>query len=175
VRCLIPLLLCLLVSGCLDSQGQQLESLRCIPPPSGFSQSDLVGTWVGERFGNIDTLIIRSNGQYRQVIRSNESSIAFDGEWLPWRLDYETEGLPYIHLERMRLCAYWTEMECSEEGGGNLIWYDPCKGAWFKMPNEGVLIALGYPKGFEPPPRGFELHLPRKSTLGAMHYRFAGP
>jgi hypothetical protein len=175
IRLFIPLVLGVVISACVSSTRQTYDSQRCNPPPESFSESDLIGTWVGERSGNTDTLIIQGDGRYKQIIQNSYPKFDFESEWLPWRLEFEADGRPYVHFEGMHLCAYWVEMDCHEVGGGDLIWYDPCKKVWIKMPDEGVLIVIGAPKGFKPPPRGFSLVLPRKFTIGSMFYELKEP
>lgn len=158
------------MTACGPSAQEIYNSQRCNPPPPGFSESDLIGTWVGERSDNIDTLVIRDDRRYKQIMHISHPAFDFESDWLPWRLEYGGSGIPYLHLEGMHLCAYWTEMDCQEAGGGDLIWYDFCKEEWIKMPNEGVLIVLGSPKGFKPPPRAMHLVLLQKYTIGVMSY-----
>jgi hypothetical protein len=86
----------------------------CTPPPEGFSEQDLVGTWEGRSIGISDTLIIREDGTYKQIIHINyetEPDIDYETDWQPWRLEY-VDGIPYLHLEGMRLCAINTNLSC---------------------------------------------------------------
>lgn len=161
-----------LVSACGDirSTREIYDEQRCPRPPESFSESDLIGTWVAERSENVDTLVLRGDHKYRQVMHVSQPAFDYQSDWLPWRVEYGVNGVPYVHLEGMHLCAYWPEMDCAEVGGGDRIWFDSCTEDWIKMPNEGVLIVLRSAKGFKPPPRGITLNLPSKFTIGSMQY-----
>ncbi len=177
IRILAPLTAGVLLSACWSSRSTReiYDEQRCIAPPEGFSESDLIGTWIAERSDNVDILVLRDDHKYRQMMRVSHPVFAYQSDWLPWRVEYGVNSIPYIHLEGMHLCAYWPEMDCAEVGGGERIWFDSCTEDWIKMPNEGVLIVLGSGKGFMPPPRGITLNLPRKFTIGSMQYKLQEP
>ena len=129
------------MSGCGPVQPE-----GCILPPAGFSTADLVGTWydVSGSAGDEDTLIIRADGTYRQMTQVDSQAFNYKSDWLPWRLELGPNGLPYLHLIGMRLCAYGGD--CGTVGGGsgrNDLWYDACQKKWVAMPGEGVLIVQG--------------------------------
>lgn len=166
-RTLVWLSFTFLLYACAKSQ-----SSVCDSAPEGFAEVDLVGTWAAgwSRPGKPDdTLIIREDGTYKQILdleRPESSSFKYESDWQSWWLEYGENGLPYLHLEGMRLCAYpGGYIDCEVVGGGDspeTKWYDPCQKTWVNMPGKGILIALGSPEGTIPPPRGFDLVLFRR-------------
>lgn len=159
----------LFLSACSSSQNE--EQKGCILPPEGFSESDLIGTWVAGRLDDTDTLIIREDGTYKQIIHiefAEKPTVDFESDWQPWRIEY-TEGIPYLHMTGMRLCASDPNIDCEQLGGGERDWnaynenfyYDFCQEESVLMPGEGVLIVLGVPEHvtIQRPPRGIALHL----------------
>jgi hypothetical protein len=142
----------------------------CTPPPTSFAETDLVGTWVGRRLDDTDTLILREDGTYRQLIHievPEQPSFDYESDWQPWRLEYLEGGPPYLHLEGMRLCVSTLslDLDCSQPGGGERDWnaynenfyYDFCRRDSMLMVNEGILLVMGVPQRFEQPLRGIEL------------------
>ena len=159
------LLIAIFLGACGLNQG---EVNVCPPPPDGFSEADLVGAWTGGYVTppkQTDTLIIREDGTYKQIIHMDVPAFDYESDWQAWRLEYAENGLPYLHLEGMRLCAYGGGeiIGCDQVGGGdNNYWYDFCQDDWVMMPGEGVLIVVGVGKEFVQPPRGFNLILLQK-------------
>lgn len=150
---------------------QQKENNICPPPPANFTQEDLLGTWAaGNTVDNdSDTLILRDDGKYKQIIHLKALSFDYASDWQDWQLLHNEEnGLPYLYLKGMRLCAYGGGeiISCDVVGGGESeksgYWYDFCSRKWVRMPGEGILIVLGTPKGFIAPPHGITLNLLRK-------------
>ena len=133
---------------------------RCLDglPPSDFSESYLVGTWVARRLGDSDTLIISEGGTYKQIIHleysdyTGEPDVDYETDWQRWWLEYHPSGIPYLHLEGMRFCAINPSFNC-EEPTGLTHWYDFCEDSSIAMDNEGILIVLGnslaFPMGSE--------------------------
>lgn len=154
------------------------EQSKCTPVPEKFSEKDLVGTWfagsVSDPVRN-DTLIIRDNGTYKQIIHIGTPLFDYESEWLSWWLEYGENGIAYLHLEEMRLCAYWPSMDCQELGGGDIYWYDFCQEQWLQTPNEGIIMVLGIPKRFTQTPRGIDLFLLRKFSESAWKYELQQP
>lgn len=159
----------ILISAC----GGEEKSV-CTPPPQGFSASDLIGTWMAGSPDQSDTLIFDKNGKYKQTIHldypeeSGAPDVNFESEWLPWRLEFAKNGLPYLYLEDMNLCASYSDIiPCDQKGGGGYnpkaynsgYWYDPCRETFALMEKEGILIVLGVPKRFDQPPRRIKLFL----------------
>jgi hypothetical protein len=118
----------------------------CLPPPTGFSTTDLAGTWhAGSKYRN-DTLIVRADGTYKQITYVEELAFDYKSDWQPWRLEYSDDGVAYLHLTGMRLCFY--SGSCTMVGGGSGKddkYYDDCQRQWILMPGEGVLLVLGRP------------------------------
>ncbi len=73
------------------------------------------------------------------------------------------------------MCAYFSEMDCDQVGGGGGTWYDFCQEESFYMPGEGILMVLGVPKHFKQPPRGIELKLLQKYIEGVWWYELQEP
>ena len=144
------------------------ESSRCPLPPQGFSESDLVGTWGGDIEHAWDSLIvIQGDGRYKQIINIKRTGFQYESDWRPWRVTYSEQGLPYLHLEGLLMCAYWWQIDCStgqtgiepltpgdtkDPFGDATYWRDVCQEKWVNMPGEGVFMVWG---GHEP--RGISL------------------
>jgi len=148
-------------TGCGFIRLEALES--CPPPPEGFSQEDLVGTWQRQTVTGIkDTLVIQEDGKFKQIVEDSVIGMEYESDWHEWRLESSHIGIPYLHLEGMSLCG-WSpeEVACEMPGGGEFWWYDDCKEESFQMPEgEVVLIVHGILEQFEQPPRGIKLSLP---------------
>ena len=160
-RTFIWLSLAFLLYACGESQPS-----RCIPPPEGFTEKDLVGTWVAVNGWSKrnDTLIIREDGTYKQISYVESESFDYESDWQRWWLEYGNNGLPYLHMEGMRLCAIASGyIDCNVVGGGETaIWYDFCREDWTQMPGEGVLIVQGWPRGASETTRDVDLFLLRR-------------
>lgn len=137
------------------------ESTGCPLPPKGFSQSDLIGTWdaidaKGRQEDN--TIIIRGDGRYKQIMNVSWEGFNYEGDWKPWRVTYSEKGLPYLHLEGLLMCAYWSQMDCrTEQTGitpivpgdtkdpftGEYYWHNFCENTWVNTPGEGVFMVFG--------------------------------
>jgi hypothetical protein len=76
--CLLCLGLDLAVSFYNDNIKE--KPIACPPLPKTFTQSNLIGTWIGNYFGNIDTLIIRADGTYKQIYSSDYLSLKVIGK-----------------------------------------------------------------------------------------------
>ena len=125
------------------------EKNNCPLPQEGFSEADLVGTWMAKRSESTDTLVIRANGTYKQILHLETPSVDYESEWLPWRFEYSESGTPYLHMEKLRLCAYLPDMgDCEQVGGGESYFYDFCREESVPMYNEGILIVLGIPETY---------------------------
>jgi len=141
----------------------------CPLPPDGFSKSDLSGTWYAGGPDRSDTLIIREDGTYKQIIHigyPNKGAFDYESDWQPWWLEYAETGRPYLYMMGMRLCAYsGDDKDCETIGGGETgKWYDPCQQAWAQMSGKGVLIVMGSPRLSiqTPQPRDVSLILLRR-------------
>lgn len=129
----------------------------CPVPPKGFSQTDLVGTWSSTKAGEDSRIIIQGDGLYKQIMRVDRTGFNYEGDWKPWRITYSEKGLPYLHLEGLLMCAYWSAMDCStgqtgltplhigdtkDPFTGEYYWYDDCERHWVNTPGEGVFMVF---------------------------------
>ena len=121
--------------------GSNLDS-KCEPPPSEILASDLAGTWTKKKLDlRTDTLVIREDGTYQQTIHLSPDGRDYQSDWLPWYLEYE-DGIPYLHMVGLALCAYIPEIEC-EAISTEYTLFDFCKKHSVKVPaGEGILIVL---------------------------------
>lgn len=129
----------------------------CILPPETFKESDLIGTWYAGHSKRNDTLILREDGKYKQILNVQIPEYHYESEWRDWWVEDRGSGTPYLHLEGMHLCVYHIGRDCKVEGGGPGAWYDFCEKRSVLMPGEGILPVLGTPKGLVQPPRGIFL------------------
>ena len=121
----------------------QLEyTSSCSPMPEDFSEEALAGTWIANGPGHSDTLIIRTDGTYKQLVHRGtafDSPIQYESDWQTWYLAHSDESISYLHLEGMRFCGMNNGISCSVRDGGG---YDYCRDESIKMLNEGILIVL---------------------------------
>lgn len=131
---------CVLVAIILD---MKVESTRgCSPLPEGFTKDDLVGTWMAGISDRSDTLIINTEGTYKQIVYikfADQSEVNYESEWQPWRLEYSEDNIGYLHLEGFRFCGMNAGIPCETRGGDG---YDFCRDESIKMLNEGILLVL---------------------------------
>jgi hypothetical protein len=136
-----------------------LNPVGCPPLAEGFSTKELVGTWAAGSLDQSDTLIINSNGTYKQVIHVefvDRSPIDYESSWQPWRFEYSSDHIGYLHLEGFRFCGMNAGISCEESDRDG---YDFCHDERIKMKDEGNLLVfvakgerfihLAYPLGFE--------------------------
>jgi hypothetical protein len=153
------------LAGCVS----EAKKTACPPPKEGFTEADVIGTWVATHLNfSRDTLIIREDGKYKQIIHLEIPLTDYESDWLPWSIEHDENGLPYLHMEEMRLCAYAPDLiSCDQIGGSGEdeslfnggYWYDFCKDEMVLMQDEGVLIVVGVPEQFAQPPKGIRLRL----------------
>lgn len=143
-----------LLSGCVPVQE---EEIGCRPPPQNFTEANLVGIWWTGfvRSPKVDDYLeIRADGTYKQTIYieySDIPSVYYESDWLPWSIEYFDDGIPYLHLQGLRLCAHIRNMSCDQAGGGEKDWdafnegewYDSCRDKWLIQKDEGILRVLG--------------------------------
>lgn len=157
-------LLGILLGACAPETLQE-----CTLPPSGFSESDLIGTWSAmESWGN-STIKVGADGRYRQTMYVERTGFMYESDWNPWRITYSDKGLPYLHLEGLLMCAYWSQIDCSTGGtsitpdashdtkdvfAAEYYWYDSCQKKWVYTPGEGVFTVR---RGEEFMPRNIAL------------------
>ena len=140
------------------------------PAKEKFSESDLIGTWGGTKETAWDSLIvIREDRRYKQIMNIKRTGFQYESDWRPWRITYSEQGLPYLHLEGLLMCAYWGQIDCRtgqtgiepftpgdtiDPFGDATDWQDVCQNKWVSTPGEGVFTVIG---GDELVPRGITL------------------
>lgn len=167
------------VLGILSDLMPKENSCLSALPPDGFSEADLVGTWVARRLGDSDTLIIRDDGTYKQIIHveytdyTDKLDVDYESDWQPWWLEYHESGIPYLHLKGMRFCAINPSFSCDQPTGYQ-TWHGFCEDTTIStetiaMDNEGILLVLGVSEEVRQswpdslPPRGINLWFPMGS------------
>jgi len=127
-----------MATGCALDQGPQ-----CAPPSEGFTETDLVGTWIAGTPDQRDTLIIKADGTYKQTIHIEFSELPptnYESSWQTWWLEYEDISVPVLHLEGYRLCGYNAGISCDIAGGSGR---HMCQIEYKDIPGEGVLYVMG--------------------------------
>lgn len=173
------------LSACIPKEEQKPTfSPGCPYPPKDFSSSNLVGTWIAGRPDWSDTLIIKEDGTYKQILhlRSNTVTYDYESKWQSWWIEAQSNSVPYLHLTGYRVCAYWTEIGCDQVGGGKEYWTDFCQGTGtevpgggvldgkgMQMPNEGILLIMGAPRTAEFP-QGVNLTLLKRGIYATWTF-----
>jgi hypothetical protein len=136
-------LLTMLISASCNPKTEQVTG--CQPPPKSFSELSLVGTWHSMSPAASDTLIIKADNTYKQIIHMLVDGIAFyyESDWQTWWLEEQENEIPHLHLSGYRVCAYWPEITCETEGGGDGYWTDFCQEKRVEMDGEGIFLVLG--------------------------------
>lgn len=122
----------------------------CTMLPEKFSESDLVGTWVSRKSVSktSDTLIIREDGAYKQIITLEYQSIEYESDWQAWWFEYRDNGTGYLHLDDYRVCAVNTSYSCEWVNDGKRPYADVCEGQWIDPDppaGEIILVVRGIP------------------------------
>jgi hypothetical protein len=168
-----------MLSGC---NAFEEERAGCKPPQQDFAEADLVGTWWAGYASSPkvdDTLIIREDGTYKQMIYLEGYSVNYESDWLPWRIEYFDDGIPYLHLDGMRLCAHAPDLRsCDQAGGGKQDWnafnqgkwLDYCRETMVLQENEGILLVLSSANG-----KGIELSALTVTPLDTWIYQLQDP
>lgn len=136
------------LNSCIPFENGIDENTKCTPPKN-FTGHGLVGTWESGSSNRKDTLIINGDGTYKQIIYVENPSFNYESASLNWYIEQSVNEVQYLHLQGMRLCVYWSGVSCGTVGGGDQDWYDFCKEEWVETPDEGVMIIMGPPRGFE--------------------------
>jgi hypothetical protein len=114
----------------------------CPSLPEGFSEAELVGTWMAGWSDHSDTLIIRADGTYKQIVHVefvDRSPIDYESGWQSWRLEYSEDNIGYLHLDGFRFCGMNPDIPCEKRIGDG---YDFCRDETIIMDNEGILLVL---------------------------------
>ncbi len=143
---IMPCIICLCVPSLISfySSNEKVEAPSCPLLPKDFSESDLVGTWIGEYFGSIDKLVIRSDGTYKQIY-SSAPPINFESDWQKWYLEQDADGYTRLHLAGMRRCD-GLDSECNDPGGGlpsDSRAINPCASGYITLNDEVILFVTG--------------------------------
>ena len=127
------------------------QNTKCGLPYKGFSETDILGTWQAWRPGNTDTIIIRADKKYKQVVKIQSPLINFESDWQTWSLVYSKTGTPYLYLENFHLCGAEPEIfDCQVSGGGARKWLDVCSNdQWVTMADNGILAVVNGSTGKE--------------------------
>ena len=152
-------IMCLSFSSFVSFYNNQKAKIPACPPlPKNFTESDLVGTWTGDFDGNIDKLIIRADGTYKQIYSSD--FLNFESDWQKWHTEYDTDGYLRLHLAGMRRCD-GVDSECNDPGGGlpnDSSVVNPCTPEWITLDDEVILFVTGSTKDV---PKGIKLRQAR--------------
>jgi hypothetical protein len=130
-------------TGFLLSKDHAIQESRCPPIFNEFSDFEIVGTWNATSVGKSDTLIIRSNGTYRQIVnivRAEGPGIDYESDWHPWHIKMSEDNIPYLHLTNFAFCGMNVRISCSKRNCGG---HDFCRDEYMKMDGEGILLVLG--------------------------------
>ena len=158
-----------LVSAVACAGKQPPINAGCPPLPSTFQESDLIGTWKAEYGGgDIDTLILRNDGTFKQIYNDPLSNYSFESEWLHWWIEPRKSGYLRLHMEGMRRCDDTREICDREEGGmggstvdDTNVGIDYCEGVNVSMPNEVILVVTGVAANYKNVPKGIWLRQTR--------------
>lgn len=68
-------LLVVVLGACAPKAPQE-----CQLPANGFSESDLIGTWSGFDLRGDNTIMIRGDGRYKQIMNVNRTGFRYESE-----------------------------------------------------------------------------------------------
>jgi hypothetical protein len=171
-RLMILTALVFALSACSDALEEQNKAkIICPALPKSFSEDDLIGTWVADYAnGNLDTIIIREDGKYKQIFSSTAPNLSFESDWQNWWIERRDSGYVRLHLEGMHRCSD-LETICQTPGGGinsNLFsTKDYCEDIGITMMHEVILIVTGTQYNV---PKGFVLRHPQLSGSDWSYY-----
>jgi hypothetical protein len=142
---ILSCVICLCISSLISFYRTEKEAKipTCPPLPPNFTESNLVGTWIGNYFGNIDKLIIRADGTYQQIYSGDY--VNFESDWHKWNVEYDKDGYVRLHLAGMRRCD-GLDSECNDPGGGlpsDSQAVNPCTPEWVTLDDEVILFVTG--------------------------------
>lgn len=164
------LLLFLFLTSCIITSPIDKEN-GCHPPKT-FIRTDIIGIWESGLPERKDTLIINEDVTYKQIIHIENISYDYESELKNWWIEESSDGIPYLHLDGMRLCVYWSGIDCELIGGNEYEWYDFCQEKWLQMPDSGIFVILGTPDGFENSTYKLGLFALQKSTEDVIVYEY---
>jgi hypothetical protein len=145
-------MLLLLSLACLSSTvDDNSPTGGCFPLPEEFTEMDLVGTWWAGFVSSpqvSDTLIIREDGKYKQVIQLEYPPVEYESDWQAWWFEYRDNGTGYLHLDDYRGCAANRGRSCDWANDDEIPWADLCEQQWMDPgPRAGeiILVVEGIP------------------------------
>jgi hypothetical protein len=116
-----------------------------------WDESDLIGTWFAAEWSSpqsFDTLIIKEDGTYKQIIELERLETYYESDWQSWWVEYDEYGYPYLHLEGWQICASDSRYydDCNWVNDEETLWPDYC-GQRYLQPgeNEIILTIFGNP------------------------------
>jgi hypothetical protein len=146
--------------------------------PKGFSESDLSGTWVASSIvppQKFDTLILREDGTYKQIIHIEHlegPATDYETDWQPWWLEYDGNGIGYLHMQGMRKCAIFGSQYCDWVSSEETITWDFCLHRWLEeAQGETILLVNTYQENSK---HHFSLELPVGMEASPWRYIFQG-
>jgi hypothetical protein len=149
VMFVLPCLLCFMCTFFIFQKDTSEHG--CTPLFKGFTNKDLVGTWIAHSSvqGITDTLYIRADGTYKQIIhmgKPNPVDIDYEGNWQQWRFEPRPNGTGYLYMEGLRGCAADPEYSCDWINDGTVPQADACESKWMEPDpvGEEVLVVYGF-------------------------------
>jgi hypothetical protein len=128
----------------LNALGVQ-HATYCSGAPKQLSREDLIGTWWAGTSEHSDTLVIREDGTYQQIVHHEfpgRPPIDYVSAWQSWWL--ETTPVPVVHLKGWSYCGYNSEVDCRAPAHGPR---DNCNGSFTRIPEEeGLFYVHGGPE-----------------------------
>jgi hypothetical protein len=125
------------------------ETWRCGIIQERIEALELSGKWQAEfNASAIDTLIINSDGTYKQVFVNSASNYQYESQINSWWLEDLPGGGIYLHLSEMLYCEGFDR--CVNPSNVNLGFYDYCGNKWFNLNHKIILAVVGdstSPKG----------------------------
>lgn len=143
--------ICIIAGGILSIKSyvfpQSDQTQGCSPAPIAISEKNLIGTWMAGVPDHSDTLIIKSDGTYKQIVSiifANGQTIEYESDWQDWYLEFSNNSITYIHLKNYAFCGVNDEISCNVRNGGG---HDFCEDEHITMDGEGILLVLATPSG----------------------------
>ncbi len=125
----------------------------CPKVPAGFTEADLVGTWVGEPGSPKDTtLILRGDHTYQDIYVQEMGPDRYAGSGTErWWVEYRPSGVHLLHLTGMRFCHEDRDKPCAEKGPNRGLWFDFCEGVNILFHDEVVMVIRAVPPDVRAP------------------------
>jgi hypothetical protein len=181
---LITLALLALVGACFACIARLFRkdepSQGCRPLPEDFSEKDLFGTWLATSIDISDTLVIRADHTYKQIIHIGYESLDYESDWQLWRFEHRANGTGYLHMEGLRVCAASQETSCDWINDGKRPYSDACEGQYmepYPAAGEIILVVTGnqFPLWSNKVPYPIILRLFKGFESSAWGYFHQGP